>query len=113
VSAEYLAAIRPAEARSMARTTAVRRAGARAFDRISVWVVLALAMLAFAGMLFVLAWIIATSGLRSPSFWLTAPFTALTGFGVLQLFRSARKMSFRARPFALLSRSFRDSVRVW
>ena len=113
VSAEYLTAISPASAASMKTRTAVRRAGSRWFDRGSVVAVVVLAVLAFLGMLFILGWMVYAAGPTDPSVWLTAPFTGLTGFALWQLLGSARKMSFRGRPWALVSRAFRDTVRVW
>ncbi|MGE0601131.1 MAG: hypothetical protein AB7J35_15555 [Dehalococcoidia bacterium] len=113
VSAEYLAALRPAVATPMSRGAVARSAGSRAFERLSVIVVLCLAAAAFAGMLFVLGFIVYAAGPLDSAVWLTAPFTALTGFATYQLFRSARTMSFRGRPMALFSRAFRDSVRLW
>ncbi len=53
------------------------------------------------------------AGPWDPGLWLTLPLTALTGFGAWQVFRSARRAAFRGRPWTLLSRAFRDSVRVW
>ena len=113
VSAEYLSAIGPANAAAMRRGTALKHAGSRWFDRAAVVTVVALATLAFLGMLFVLGWIVYTAGPSDPSLWLTAPFTGLSGFATWQLFGSARMMSFRGRPYALVSRAFRDTVRVW
>ena len=113
VSAEYLSAIGPANAAAMRRGTALKHAGSRWFDRAAVVTVVALATLAFLGMLFVLGWIVYAAGPSDPSLWLTAPFTGLSGFATWQLFGSARMMSFRGRPYALVSRAFRDTVRVW
>lgn len=113
VTAEYLTAVGPAQAARMRRLTALRRAGSRWFDRTAVIAVVVLGVGAFIGMVAVLAWVLYAAGVADPSTWLTAPFTALSGFGAWQLFGSARKMSFRGRPFTLVSRAFRDSVRLW
>ena len=83
------------------------------FERFAVIGVLVLSLLAFAGMLFVVGFIIYVAGPTDSALWLTAPFTGLTGFATWQLFRSARRMGFRGRPFMLFSRAFRDSVRLW
>lgn len=113
VSAEELAASRPALLpRPQLRAVARRRGGWLA-ERFGVAAVLCLASLALAGMLFLCGYIAYIAGPRDPALWLTAPFAALTGFGTYQLFHSARRSAFRGRPWALVQRAFRDSVRVW
>lgn|GEM_PF-4733737 len=113
VSAEYLVALRPASPERMGALRSARHRGSRWFDRVAVVAVVALATLAFLAMVGVLGWVAYAAGWDDASVWLTAPFTALSGFALWQLFSSARSMSFRGRPFTLVSRAFRDSVRLW
>ena len=113
VTAEYLAAVGPAPSVRMKRLLVLRNRGGRWFERASVVGVVVLATLAFVAMLAVLGWVAYAAGWDDASLWLTAPFTALSGFALWQLFGSARRMSFRGRPFALVSRTFRDSMRLW
>lgn len=113
VSAEELAAVRPAElSRPQLRAVAARKGGQLA-ERFAVIAVLTLASAALAGMLFLCGYIAYVAGPWEPGLWLTVPFAGLTGFGTFQLFRSARRSAFRGRPWALVQRAFRDSVRVW
>ncbi|MEO8541539.1 MAG: hypothetical protein ABI577_17485, partial [bacterium] len=112
-SAEDLAAARPAErARAQLRKVALHK-GSRWAERGAVLTMLALASLAFLGMLFLCGYIAYAAGPWDPGLWLTVPFAALTGFGTFQIFRSARRSAYRGRPWALIQRAFRDSVRVW
>jgi hypothetical protein len=113
VSAEELATAKPAELARAQRRSIARRRGGQLAERLAVLAVLALASLAFAGMVFLCGYIVYAAGPWDPGLWLTAPFAALTGFGTYQLFRSARRSAFRGRPWALVQRAFRDSVRVW
>jgi hypothetical protein len=113
LSAEYLSAVRPAAATRMSRLRTARHSGARWFDRVAVTGMIALATAAFLGMILVLGLVVYAAGWADPSVWLTAPFTALSGFAVWQLFSTARRMSFRGRPFTLVSKAFRDGVRLW
>ena len=113
VSAEFLIARRPAILAPGVRRAAAVRRGSRLIERFAVIGVLALAVLAFIGMVFVVGFIIYVAGPTDSALWLTAPFTALSGFGTWQLFRSASGMGFRGRPYTLFSRAFRDSVRLW
>ena len=113
VSAEDLAFIRRAQLPRARRTAIARRRGGRAFEQVSVVAVVALGALAFAAMLAVCGYMAFEHGLSEPGLWLTLPFAGLTGFGSWQVFGSARKAAFRGRPLTLMSRAFRDSVRVW
>lgn len=113
VSAEELAARRALSLPGTRRASAAKRAGSRLFDRTANVTLVALSVLAFAGMLFACGYIAWAAGPWEPGLWLTVPFAGLTGFGSFQVFRSARRAAFRGRPFTVLSRAFRDSVRVW
>src|SRR5690606_29219810 len=93
VSAEYLTAISPASAASMKTRTAVRQAGSRWLDRVSVVAVVVLAVLAFLGMLFILGWRVYAAGPTEPSSCLPSPFTGLTGFVLRHLPGSTRKIT--------------------
>lgn len=113
VSAEYLTARQPAAAPGVRRAAVVRRTGGRAFERVAVIGVVVLAVLSFAGMLFVLGYILYLEGIGDSAVWLTAPFTGLTGFASFQVVKSAGKNGFRGRPWNLVTRAFRDSVHLW
>lgn len=113
VDAASLAARSPASLPRVARTAVARRRLSAALERVAIIAMVALAILGFLGMLFVLGWILYSAGAGDPAAWLTAPFTALTGFGAWQVTGSARKSAFRGRPLTVLSRAFRDSIRVW
>lgn len=113
VSGEELALLRPAALPRIRRAAFARRRGGRAFERFGVIGVVALGALAFVGMVVVCGYLAYENGFGDPALWLTAPFAGLTGFGSWQVLDSARKAAFRGRPLTLVSRAFRDSVRVW
>lgn len=113
IDAASLAGMSPAILPRPRRATVARRRTSIAVQRVAIVAMVALAILGFLGMLFVLGWILYSAGAGDPAAWLTAPFTALTGFGAWQVTRSARRSAFRGRPLTVLSRAFRDSVRVW
>lgn len=112
VSADAMAAIRPAAAPGVRLRSTARRAGNRWVERVMVVSVVVLAFLAFAGMVFVCGYIAWESGLEESALWLTLPFTGLSALASYQIYLAARRSAFRGRTWALLTRAFRDSVRV-
>ena len=113
VESVSLIAHSPASLPRPARRAVARRRLSSTLERVAIIAMVALAILGFLGMLFVLGWILYSAGAGDPAAWLTAPFTALTGFGAWQVTGSARRSAFRGRPLTVLSRAFRDSIRVW